>query len=93
MDCPYGDSSGDRRAIHAHLGEAHRDRVAVRTVEDGRRFYEIRCPVCDAPWEREIKPRYHDPGFIEEFEREIVLVAFDMLLYHVQGEHMEGESA
>lgn len=74
--------------MHRHLGDVHGDRVAIRTGDEGgRRFYEIRCPVCDAPWEREIKPRSRDPRFVEEYDREIKLVAFDMLLYHMQGEH------
>lgn len=94
MDCPYCDRAGTRGEVHRHLGDAHGDRVAIRVdAERGIRTYEIRCPVCDAPWEREIKPRSRDPNFIQEFEEEIKLVAFDMLLYHIQGEHLIDEGA
>lgn len=94
MDCPYCERAGERDEVHRHLADDHPDRVSVR-VDDasGRRFYEVRCPTCDAPWEREIKPRYRDPGFIAEFEEEIRLVAFDMLLYHIQGEHLLAASS
>ncbi|MDQ1498530.1 MAG: hypothetical protein QOI86_1870, partial [Actinomycetota bacterium] len=38
-------------------------------------------------YEREIKPRGRDPGFVEEFSAQIRLVAFDMLVNHLLGEH------
>lgn len=88
MTCPYCEFEGSRGAVHRHLADSHDDRVSIR-VDDasGRRWYGIRCPICDAPWDREIKPRLRDPRFVETFDEEIKLVAFDMLLYHVQGEH------
>jgi len=89
MDCPYCDVQGGRGEVHRHLAEAHGEKVTIAVDEErNRRTYEVRCPICDAPWERQIKPRYRDPGFIAEFEEEIKLVAFDMLLYHIQGEHL-----
>jgi hypothetical protein len=39
-----------------------------------------------------IKPRSRDPRFIEEFQREIRLVAFDMLVNHLIAEHEEAET-
>lgn len=89
MDCPYCEYEDARGAVHRHLSDVHKDRVGIRVDEvKDRRYYEVRCPTCDAPWEREIKPRYKDPGFLAQFEDEIRLVAFDMLLYHIQGEHL-----
>jgi hypothetical protein len=94
MDCPYCDFSGNRDSVHAHLGETHGEHVSVRVDEaKDRRYYGIVCPVCDAPWEAEIKPRGRDPNFLTEFDREIKLVAFDMLLRHIEGEHMTGANA
>ncbi len=92
--CPYCDFSGDRGMTHRHLGETHPEQVTVRVDErKDRRYYGIECPVCKSPWEAEIKPRGRDPNFLEEYDREIKLVAFDMLLYHIQGEHPDGEEA
>lgn len=89
MDCPYCEMRGTRREVHRHLADEHGEKVTIDVDEQrNRRTYEIRCPTCDAPWERQIKPRYKDPNFIAEFEEEIKLVAFDMLLYHIQGEHL-----
>lgn len=93
MNCPYCEFQGARSAVHRHLADAHSDKVTTRVDDQsGRRFYEVRCPECDAPWMREIKPRLRDPRFIEKFEEEIKLVAFDMLLYHIQAEHMLAEA-
>ncbi|MGH2830036.1 MAG: hypothetical protein ACRDJM_06090 [Actinomycetota bacterium] len=94
MKCPYCDLEAERRDVHRHLLDEHPERVAVRVDEKTeRRFYEVRCPTCDAPWEREIKPRFRDPEFVTTFEEEIKLVAFDMLLYHIQGEHVSAGAA
>ncbi len=90
MNCPYCDFHGSRGAVHRHLAESHGEQVTVRVDEDqGRRYYAIACPVCHAPYEHQVKPRNRDPGFLQEFDREIKLVAFDMLLYHMQGEHAD----
>jgi hypothetical protein len=90
MNCPYCDFRDSRGAIHRHLAEKHGALVIIRVDEaSGRRFYGITCPVCRAPYEHQVKPRNVDPSFLQEFDREIKLVAFDMLLYHMQGEHAE----
>ena len=74
--------------LHGHLGEQHPD--AVRFEEKGgRSFYALTCPVCGDGYEREIKPRGRDPGFLDEFSAQIRLVAFDMLVNHLIGEHEE----
>lgn len=90
MNCPYCDFKDLRGAVHRHLAEKHGEQVTIRLDESkGKRFYGIACPVCQAPYEHQVKPRNVDPGFLQEFDREIKLVAFDMLLYHMQGEHAE----
>lgn len=90
MNCPYCAFQGSRGTVHRHLAETHGDQVVLR-VDDasGRRYYGITCPICHAPYEHQVKPRNADPLFLKEFDREIKLVAFDMLLYHLQGEHAE----
>ncbi len=76
--------------LHAHLGEQHAD--AVRFEErGGRSFYALTCPICGDGYEREIKPRGRDPGFVDEFSAQIRLVALDMLVNHLLGEHEELE--
>jgi hypothetical protein len=76
--------------LHAHLGERHAD--AVRFEERaGRSFYALTCPLCGDGYEREIKPRGRDPGFVDEFSAQIRLVALDMLVNHLMGEHEELE--
>ena len=74
--------------LHAHLGEQHPD--AIRFEDKGDRwFYALQCPICGDGYEREIKPRGRDPGFVEEFSAQIRLVAFDTLVNHLLGEHEE----
>jgi hypothetical protein len=93
MNCPYCIFRDSRGAVHRHLAEKHGALVIIRVDEaSGRRFYGITCPVCRAPYEHQVKPRNFDPSFLQEFDREIKLVAFDMLLYHMQGEHAENAS-
>ncbi|MCL4393955.1 MAG: hypothetical protein M1482_03960 [Chloroflexi bacterium] len=70
--------------MHRHLADAHGAQVTLRVdAERGKRFYAIDCPICGAPYEHPVKPRNTDPDFLREFDREIKLVAFDMLLYHL----------
>ncbi len=45
-------------------------------------FFALTCPSCGQTIEKRVKPRWKEPGFLEEYEREIRLVAFDLLLYH-----------
>ena len=90
MHCPFCSFEGPPRLLHAHLGEQHGD--AVRFEErDGRSFYALSCPLCGDGYEREIKPRGRDPGFVDEFSAQIRLVALDMLVNHLLGEHEELE--
>lgn len=87
MRCPYCAFEGSRAELHHHLVEEHRDRVTTRHGDDDRMFYELACPHCDVRFQQRVKPRWKDPGFLEEFHREIALVAFDQLLYHLEGMH------
>ena len=88
MHCPFCPFEGPPRMLHGHLGEQHPD--AVRFEEKGgRSFYALTCPVCGDGYEREIKPRGRDPGFLDEFSAQIRLVPFDMLVNHLIGEHEE----
>ncbi len=90
MNCPYCNLQGSRGAVHRHLADAHSEKVMIRVDDErGKRFYGIACPVCGAPYEHQVKPRNADPSFLQEFDREIRLVAFDMLLYHLQGAHSD----
>jgi hypothetical protein len=87
--CPWCDFDEPPRALHAHLGEAHPEQVRFEE-KMGRSFYAIDCPICGDGYEQQIKPRGRDPGFVEEFSRQIRLVAFDMLVNHLLAEHGEG---
>ena len=88
MNCPFCPFEGPPRGLHAHLGEQHPE--AIRFEEKGgRSFYALTCPICGDGYEREIKPRGRDPGFVDEFSAQIRLVAFDMLVNHLIGEHTE----
>ncbi len=86
MHCPFCPFEAPPRMLHAHLGEQHPE--AIRFEEQGgRSFYALTCPICGDGYEREIKPRGRDPGFVDEFSAQIRLVAFDMLVNHLLGEH------
>jgi len=90
LNCCFCSFEGPPRTLHAHLGEQHSE--AVRFEDRGDRwFYALTCPICGDGYEREIKPRGRDPGFVEEFSAQIRLVAFDMLVNHLMGEHEELE--
>ncbi len=91
MICPYCDHEATPRAVHAHLADQHAEEVHVVTTST-RRSYDIVCPVCGDGYSQPIKPRLLDPTFLEEFDREIRLVAFDMLVNHLLAEHGEADS-
>ncbi len=88
MNCPVCPFEGAPRALHAHLGDRHADLVRFEE-RAGRSFYAVTCPVCNEGYEQQIKPRGRDPGFVDEFAAQIRLVAFDMLVNHLMGEHDE----
>jgi hypothetical protein len=89
VNCPWCSFSGTPRGLHAHLGEAHPE--GVRFEERmGRSFYALTCPVCGDGYEHQIKPRGRDPTFVAQYQAQIRLVAFDMLVNHLMAEHGEG---
>jgi hypothetical protein len=88
VHCPFCAFEGQPRTLHAHLGERHEDAVRFEQ-RNGRSFYALTCPLCGDGYEREIKPRGRDPGFVDEFSAQIRLVALDMLVNHLIGEHTE----
>lgn len=86
MKCPWCEQDHPPRTLHAHLTDAHAD--AVRTYgREERQFYQVRCPYCGAEYTQRIKKASGDEGFVVEFERQIRMVAFDMLINHVLAEH------
>jgi hypothetical protein len=85
MTCAYCSFSGHRRELHAHLAQEHAAEVHTRFEEEtGKMFYQLSCPKCEQTMEKRVKPRWKDPEFLAEFAREIHLVAFDLLLYHLE---------
>ena len=88
MRCPLCPYAGGRGEVHRHLTEDHPDAVETWTESAGGKMrYRVECPVCGQAHEARVKPRSHDPAFLETFAREIRLVAFDMMLNHVEAEH------
>lgn len=88
IGCPLCEYEGTRTAVHAHLVDVHAAAVLVWTdAATGKRRYRIACPLCEAAHEAQVKPRSQDPGFLKTFSREIRMVAFDMLLNHLEAEH------
>lgn len=90
MNCPYCAAAASRRDTHAHLWAAHPEQV--RMFHDETRDvlkFALDCPFCEEGLERVANPRGREPDFLEEFRREIALVAFDLLLYHLQASHAE----
>lgn len=87
MRCPLCEYEGPRGELHAHLVEAHPDGVETWKVGSGRMRYQVTCPLCGVSHEARVKPRSTDPNFLTTFAREIRMVAFDMLLNHLQAEH------
>ncbi len=92
MTCPWCPFEGTPRMLHAHLAEAHPEGVRFEE-RAGRSFYAITCPVCGDGYEHQIKPRGRDPEFVNQFQAQIRLVAFDMLVNHLMAEHGEGVDA
>lgn len=78
--------------MHSHLAQSHGDTLGMRVDEyTGHTFFTVTCPVCGDRYEQVTKKARRDPNFVSEYEFEIRLVVFDLLLYHLQGEHQIGE--
>jgi hypothetical protein len=90
VTCPYCALVAPRGALHRHLVEAHGEAIATERHDDeGRMFYAVRCPRCQGEIRHQVKPRWTDPGFLHEFGREIRMVAFDLLLLHLEDAHSD----
>lgn len=90
MMCPYCGTQGTRMETHAHLGHDHSEQVRMfRDEQKSQLKFALDCPFCDDGMERVANPRGREAGFLEEFRREITLVAFDLLLYHLHASHAE----
>lgn len=92
MTCPWCDFEGEPRQLHAHLAGAHPEEVRFEERASSR-WYQITCPVCGDGYEHVVKPRGRDERFMEQFQAEIRLVAFDMLVNHLLAEHGEPAEA
>lgn len=91
IQCPYCDFSGPRMTVHAHLADAHAGELGWRTDERfGYTYCIVTCPVCGAKYEQVVRKARRDPAFVDEYEHEIRLVVFDLLLHHLHGEHEVG---
>jgi hypothetical protein len=88
VNCPWRDTAAGPRALHAHLSDQHGDQVST-TGRDGKVFYEISCPLCGARYEQLVRKGAGDPEFLAEFETEIRMVAFDVLVHHLLAEHAQ----
>jgi len=86
MKCPWCTLTAAPRSLHAHLGESHPEGVRFEETA-GTRSYVVVCPLCEATHVQPIKPRSRDADFLREYEHEIRLVAFDMLVNHLMAEH------
>lgn len=86
MKCPYCDFEAAARGVHAHLGQDHGDVVSTGSHGD-RFFYFVTCPQCGSEYQHLVAKGARDPAFIEEFDREIRMVALDMLVHHLVAEH------
>jgi len=69
--------------LHAHLVDEHPHAVIIG--QDGETlFFEMDCPICSEHVKQPLRKR---ASMLEGYEREIRMVAFDLLLYHVQEKH------
>lgn len=88
MRCPLCDFEALRGEVHGHLAEAHPEAVEMWTdAASGKMHYRVQCPLCEEAHEARVKPRSNDRGFLKRFGYEVRLVAFDMLLNHLEAEH------
>ena len=88
MQCPYCDFNGHRMDLHAHLMTEHAEQVKVFVHRvTGKMMYEFECPLCREQWLKPLKKR---PSDLKGYVREIRMVAFDLLLYHLMLDHGEG---
>lgn len=86
MNCPFCGSDLPPGELHLHLADSHAEQIGTEEVGE-RTVYSVTCPACGDSYRRPIKKAAGDPEFLAEFERQIHLVAFDMLIHHIRAEH------
>jgi len=86
LKCPYCEFSGRRMDLHAHLVEEHPEGIDIELDEaQGKPCFRM-CPLCSETVTQPLRKR---ASVLEEHKREIRMVAFDLLLYHLEGKHEE----
>ena len=86
MKCPWCETDAPIRQLHAHLAREHGEQIRTYQRAD-RQFYEVVCPYCGQSYDQRIKKAGADESFVTEFEQQILMVAFDMLINHLLVEH------
>ncbi|MCI0550374.1 MAG: hypothetical protein L0287_05425 [Anaerolineae bacterium] len=90
MNCQYCSFNGHRMDVHNHLINVHPEQVRIYIDEaSGKMVYELSCPVCNEVGKKVLRK---PPGVLAEYEREIRMVAFDLLLFHLQDLHTPEDS-
>jgi hypothetical protein len=71
--------------LHAHLLQVHGEEIKIYVdAQTGMMFYEMTCPLCKDSVKQPLKK---SAAVLAEYQREIRMVAFDLLLYHLQEKH------
>ncbi len=91
MHCPFCEVELGIRELHAHLADEHGDQVRSEPYLDYT-AYVVTCPTCGESYRRQMRKSAKQAGFVAEFDRDIRLVAFDMLINHLLAEHPTEES-
>lgn len=86
MKCPFCGVEQALSELHRHLVADHAGEVRTEELA-GRMAYAVTCPYCLQRYRQPIRKSAGDPEFVAEFERQIRLVAFDMLVHHLVAEH------
>ncbi|MCI0443742.1 hypothetical protein L0244_15360 [bacterium] len=72
--------------LHAHLLNEHSEKVQIYIDEaTGKMVYELTCPICNEVAKKQLRKRAE---ILEEYQREIRMVAFDLLLFHLESSHL-----
>jgi hypothetical protein len=92
VSCPYCSVELGIRALHAHLVEDHAERIESEPYGDST-AYVVTCPLCGEHYRKVMRKSGKVAGFVDEFDRHIRLVAFDMLINHLLAEHESQQPA
>jgi hypothetical protein len=86
VNCPFCDVELPVRDLHLHLADNHAREIGTEDVGE-RIVYSVTCPYCSQRHRQPIRKAVGDPEFLAEYQRQIQLVAFDMLIHHLRAEH------